>query len=71
MNDQEDHDLLIRIETKLDIMMTDYGQLKDRVTALERSSDKQSGFISGGKFLWSLMTSIPVGVVAFILGGNK
>ena len=66
----DDHDLLIRIETKLDIFVHDVSTLKDRVTSLERDRDRQSGFFSGGKMVWGVLTAVPTSVIAFIIGGK-
>lgn len=60
---QADHDLLIRIETKLDIALADVDQLKERVTLLERASDRLSGLVVSMKVVWIVLTLIAGGVV--------
>ena len=63
-----DHDLLIRIETKLDVFTADMAAVKGRLTEVERALDRQAGFISGGKALWAIIGALPPGVAALILG---
>jgi len=67
-----DHDLLVAINTKLDLwipeMKGDIRDLQERVTVLERSADRQSGFISGGKALWGFITALPAGVAGVLIG---
>ena len=74
-----DHDLLIRIDTKLDYfkqdldhlrssVRADFNELAKRVSELEADFSHATGFVSGGKFFWALITAIPAGAVAFLLG---
>lgn len=62
-----DHDLLIRIDTKLDVYMSDVVNLKDRVTVLERSADRLAGFILGSKIVWGALAFVAgSGVIAYL-----
>ena len=63
---QTDHDLLIRIETKLDMHLSDILSIKDRLTLVERTLDRQAGFLAGGKAIWVLIGAVP-GIVGFTL----
>ena len=65
-----DHDLLIVIAERTRTWGERFDKLENRVTELERSDDKQSGFFTGAKFLWGILTALPVGVVAYVLGGT-
>ena len=44
---QDDHDLLIRIETKLDRALGDLGDIDKRVTSLEKGYWKVVGAVGG------------------------
>lgn len=82
MNDA-DHDLLIRIDTKLDIYTTAQTtfrqtvetQLKEvwgAIDGLRAERNQAKGFIAGGKALWMLLAGIPPTVLAVIFGlGNN
>lgn len=74
-----DHDLLIRIDTKLDYFKRDMDALKatvrdevqgltERVTALEHTASRQSGFFAGSKAIWALLSQLPAGAVALLWG---
>ena len=63
-----DHDLLIRIETKLDVFSEILHSVERRLTDVERDMNRQEGFISGGKALWALLGSLPPGIAALFLG---
>ena len=65
-----DHDLLIVIAERTRSWGARFERLENRVTDLERSGDKQSGFFTGAKFLWGMLTALPVGVIAYVLGGT-
>lgn len=66
-----DHDLLIVIAERTRMWGERFDKLENRVTELERSGDKQLGFFTGAKFLWGIIASLPVGVIAYILGGGN
>ncbi len=74
-----DHDMLIRIDTKLDVFKNgldsltnqqaaDSAKLDSRITDIERTLDRQAGFISGGKALWAILGAVPPGVAALVFG---
>lgn len=63
-----DHDLLVSINTKMDIWIPEVIDLKGRVTALERILDRQAGFLSGGKALAGFITAMPAGAIGVLLG---
>ncbi len=65
-----DHDLLIIIAERTRTWGERFEKLEHRVTELERIEDKQVGFVSGGRFFWSLVTAIPASLAAYFLG-NK
>lgn len=76
---QPDHDMLIIINTKLDVFTgtlatvqaqqaSDRAAWETRLTALERSADRQAGLLSGGKFLWAIIGALPPSVVAILFG---
>lgn len=65
-----DHDLLVEINTKLNMLLPDFVNIKDRVTALERIADKQSGFFSGAKMVWTLLGAIPPSIILLFFGVN-
>ncbi len=64
----QDHDLLIRIETKMDLFAADMAAMKERLTDVERAIDRQAGFMSGGKAAWAVLGALPPGVLAVLLG---
>lgn len=68
--DYTDHDLLIALHTKFDMILPEIASLKERVTTLERQADRQSGFWAGGKAVWTFLASLPAGVAGYILGGR-
>lgn len=68
MNEYSDHDLLVIISERTRVFGEDMTSIKDRVTALERRADTQSGFFSGAKALWGLILAVPTGALGTILG---
>lgn len=77
----EDHDTLIRIETKLDVFREtqlanhaentkEIADIKARTTAIERIQDRQAGFLAGGKALWVIIGAIP-GIAGVVYGFTK
>ena len=56
------------VTTKLDIIISEVASLKARVTELERASDMESGRRQGIALMVTLAKSLPIGVVAFVLG---
>lgn len=76
-----DHDLLIllnervrqqtetvtRLKDALDLEISD---LKLRVTALERTIDRQSGFFSGAKFVWGIIGALPPSLILLLKDVN-
>lgn len=76
-NPFSERDLLIRIDTRvdsiridIDAMKADFRAIVKRVENLELINAKTSGFASGAKFFWGILTALPVGVVAYVLGGG-
>lgn len=72
-----ERDLLIRIDTRvdsirvdIDAMKSDFRALAKRVELLELVNARTGGFASGAKFFWGIITALPVGVVAYVLGGG-
>ena len=81
MNNFSDRDILVRLDLGMTNVQTDITELKthvgqveaklsERITALERADDKRSGMFTGAKFLWGILTAMPVGVIAFLLGAK-
>ena len=77
-----DHDLLIRIETKLDLFMAQVNTNQDKtdkaiealwsaVTGLKEEFSKirnqAQGLALGGKVAWALVGVVPAGAIAAIL----
>lgn len=65
-----DRDLLIAIFERVETLRTDVSDLKTRMAAQEAKSNKSDGFISGGKFFWALIMSLPAGVGAYLFGAS-
>lgn len=63
-----ERDILIRIDTKMEVMETDVRDLKERVTKLERSQDREDGFWTGAKAIWGLILALPSGAAGTALG---
>jgi hypothetical protein len=81
MNNFSDRDILVRLDLGMTNVQSDITELKthigqveqklsDRITALERDADKRTGMFTGAKFLWGILTAMPVGVIAFLLGAK-
>lgn len=79
LNSFSDRDILVRLLTMFENMEREFREfrgevntelkdLKDRVTELERISDRQRGFLSGVDWLRGALISMPPAVVAFFLG---
>ena len=66
-----DRDLLIAIFERVETLRTDVTDLKIRMTAQEAKTNKADGFVSGGKFFWALVMSLPAGVGAYLFGASK
>lgn len=82
LNSFSDRDILIQLLTKFENMEREFREfrgevnmelkdLKDRVTELERSSDRQKGFLSGVDWLRGALISLPPSAVAFFLGKTQ
>lgn len=81
-----DHDLLIRIDTKLDIFIQRQDELKKELTSsivdvkedlnkvkadvalLQKDIQSAKGFISGSKFVWAALGSLPPSIILLLLG---
>ena len=74
MEAQNDHDLLIRIDTKLDIFVrqtaADITDIKERVTELEREADQRRGFFRGANWLWSFIGALPPTLILLVYGAK-
>lgn len=81
MSNFSDRDILVRLDLGMTNVQTDITELKshvsqvevklsDRITILERENDKRMGMFNGAKILWGLLASLPVGVIAYLLGGG-
>ena len=81
MSNFSDRDILVRLDLGMTNVQTDITELKnhvgqvetklsDRITAQERADDKRTGMFSGAKMLWGLLTALPVGLVAYVLGAK-
>jgi len=57
-----------RVETKIDIVLTDIVELKHRVTLLEDAESERRGQIKGAKWVIEVLKMLPVAAVAAILG---
>jgi len=79
---ENDHDLLIKISTQLEIYMrtqTDYqertakkfDELRKDVDNLRTEVASAKSFFSGGKALWGVLSALPVGVIALIFGMER
>lgn len=66
-----DRDLLIAIFERVETLRSDVNDLKIRMTTQEAKSNKTDGFVSGGKFFWALVMSLPAGVGAYLFGASK
>lgn len=82
LNSFSDRDILIQLLTKFENMEREFREfrsemkdelesLKERVTELERISDRQRGFLSGVDWLRGALISLPPSVVAFFLGKTQ
>lgn len=75
MTDTSDHDLLIALNTKMDIILTlhtaQIADLQTRVTVLERREDTQSGAWAGAKWLWGVLAALPVGGLGYLFGHHN
>lgn len=61
-------DLVVRLLTKFEGITEAIADLKERVTDLERNSDTQKGMVTGAKFLFDILRTLPVAALAFIFG---
>ena len=66
-----DRDLLVRITMKVEDIEPRLKQVEDDVLTLKLASAKQSGMFAGAGKLWALLTSLPVGVAAFLFGQHR
>jgi len=77
-----DHDLLIRIDTKLDLYRDQTREFETRVDReirelrkdfdeLRSSQTKSSGFFDGAKWLIAVIMALPAGVLAYMFGAAK
>ena len=57
-----------RVETKIDIVLTDIVELKHRVTLLEDAESERRGQVKGAKWVIEVLKMLPVAAVAAILG---
>lgn len=64
-----DHDLLIVIAERTRKWDERFQSIEDRVTDVERTLDRQSGFFSGAKFIWGIIGALPPSIV--LLFTNK
>jgi hypothetical protein len=82
LNSFSDRDILIQLLTKFENMEREFREfrsemkdelesLKERVTELERISDRQRGFLSGVDWLRGALISLPPSAVAFFLGKTQ
>lgn len=44
--------------------------LRAAIDSLRLSESNAKGFLAGGRALWAIITALPVGVVAYVLGGR-
>lgn len=76
-----DHDLLILLNERVkqqtdtvnklkDALDLEISDLKLRVTALERTIDRQSGFFSGAKFVWGIIGALPPSLILLLKDVN-
>ena len=74
-----ERDILVRLDTRFETLEREFrefrnetkshlDELSQRVTELERISDRQRGFLSGVDWLRGALISMPPAVVAFFLG---
>jgi len=74
-----ERDILVRLDTRFETLEREFrefrnetkshlDELSQRVTELERTSDRQRGFLSGVDWLRGALISMPPAVVAFFLG---
>ena len=66
-----DRDLLVRITMKVEDIEPRLKQVEDDVLTLKLASAKQSGMFTGAGKLWALLTSLPIGVAAFLFGQHR
>lgn len=74
-----DHDLLIRIDTKLDIYRqqidkyqstTDvqFTEVWKAIDEVRKDINSAKGFIAGSKFIWAFLGALPSSIVALFIG---
>lgn len=61
-----DHDLLIRIDTKLDSVIKQGGDHEDRIKKLEAKESAASGALSAGRIIWGALAVLFVVCPNFI-----
>ena len=74
-----ERDILVRLDTRFETLEREFrefrnetkshlDELSQRVTELERTSDRQRGFLSGVDWLRGALISMPPALVPFFLG---
>lgn len=74
-----ERDILVRLDTRFETLEREFREfrnetkthlddLSSRVTELERTADRQRGFLSGVDWLRGIIITAPPAVVAFFLG---
>lgn len=57
-----------RIEAKVDNVIPEISGIKDRLTKLEDQESQRQGQLNGMRFIISVLKTLPVGVVALLIG---
>ena len=65
-NSYTDHDLLIVIAERTRRWDERFQSIEDRVTEVERTLDRQSGFFSGAKFIWGVIGALPPSLILLL-----
>lgn len=63
-----ERDILIRLDSKFDMMEARVATLESQVDELRIARANQSGFFAGANFLKTLLTSLPIGAIGWLVG---
>lgn len=62
-----DRDLLVRIDTKLELLEPQLKVLESKVLSLELSAAKNRGAFDAARMVWGLILALPAGVVGAVV----
>ena len=62
-----DRDLLVRIDTKLELLEPRLKAVEDKVLSLELGAAKSRGAFDAARMVWGLVLALPAGVVGAVV----